>query len=149
VSPLSETTWLLGDARAATGDEAGAKAAYESVRAEGLRSDPRTLAMFLAKRNEDSALALKLAEKEMQSRPDIYTEEVLALALHRAGRHEEALKAIQHARRLGTPEAHFAMHEGMIRMGKGDAVGGKKALEEALALNPHFEGAAEAKKLLK
>jgi tetratricopeptide (TPR) repeat protein len=147
-SPLVETAWLLGDASAATGDTAGAKKAYDLVRSEGKRSDGRTLALFLAKRGEETELALSLAEQEMKSRPDIYTEEALALARSRAGKHEEALKAILQARRLGTKEAHFAFHEGLIRKAKGDAAGAKKALEEALQLNPHFDGAAQAKALL-
>jgi tetratricopeptide (TPR) repeat protein len=147
-SPLVETAWLLGDACQAAGDTAGAKKAHDLVRSEGKRSDGRTLALFLAKRSEEPQLALSLAEQEMKTRPDIYTEEALALARSRAGQHEQALKAILHARRLGTKEAHFAFHEGLIRKAKGDAAGAKKALLEALQLNPHFDGAAQAKALL-
>jgi tetratricopeptide (TPR) repeat protein len=147
-SPLVETAWRLGDACKEVGDDACATKAHAYVRTEGRRTDPRTFAMFLAKRNETPELALSLAQVEMKVRPDIYTEEVLALAASRAGKHDEAVRAIHHARRLGTKEAHFAFHEGLILHAKGDKAGAAKAFAEALQMNPNFEGSALAKSLL-
>jgi tetratricopeptide (TPR) repeat protein len=155
-SPLVETAWLRGEACAALNDRVCADEAFAYVRKEGQRSDPRTLALFLGaggmsesnqpSRTEDANLALKLTEEEMKSRPGIFTEEAHALALSLNERHDDALKAISHARRLGTREAHFAFYEGLIRAKKGDLAGMKTAMKQALEINPRFEQAAEAKK---
>jgi tetratricopeptide (TPR) repeat protein len=155
-SPLVETAWLRGEACAALNDRVCAEEAFAYVRKEGQRSDPRTLALFLGARSlvdspqpsgtEDANLALKLTEEEMKSRPGVLTEEAHALALSLNNRHDDALKTIAHARRLGTREAHFAFHEGLIRAKKGDLAGMKTAMKQALEINPRFEQAVEAKK---
>ena len=53
-APLPETAWLLGDARAASGDEAGAREAYDRVIRDGRAVDHRTLALFLATKGRDA-----------------------------------------------------------------------------------------------
>jgi tetratricopeptide (TPR) repeat protein len=45
-SPLAETAWLLGDARAADGDAKGSLEAYALVVKEAKRTDKRTLAAY-------------------------------------------------------------------------------------------------------
>lgn len=149
-SPLVETAWLLGDARAAAGDEAGAAEAWAKVRAEGRRTDPRTLSAFLSTRGEDPALALELADEEYATRKDVLTEDARAWALYRAGKLDEAKRSIARARRLGTPDARLVYHEGAIAIATGDKAKGKKLIEQALATNSAFDwkGALEAKKLL-
>jgi tetratricopeptide (TPR) repeat protein len=149
-SPLVETAWLLGDARAASGDAKGAEEAYAKVRTEGRRVDPRTLSMFYSARNENTDEALRLAEEEYKVRKDIATEDARAWALYRAGRIADAKQSIEKARRLGTPDARLMYHEGAIKMAAGDKAGGRKLIEAAIALNPAFDwkGAEEAKKAL-
>jgi tetratricopeptide (TPR) repeat protein len=149
-SPLTETAWLLGDARTAAGDADGAKEAYGRVLAEGKKTDGRTLALFLATKNTDSALALHLAEAELRVRGDLYTNDALAWALYRSGRFAEAEKAIAHATRLGTHDARLLYHEGAIRIAMGETARGKKLVRSALSMNPHFDatGAAEAEALV-
>jgi tetratricopeptide (TPR) repeat protein len=51
-SPLAESAWLLGDARAADGDAKGSLEAYALVLKEGKRTDKRTLALFLATKDQ-------------------------------------------------------------------------------------------------
>ena len=67
-APLPETAWLLGDARAASGDEAGAREAYDRVVRDGRAFDRRTLALFLATKDRAPEEAVRLAEAE-RSRP--------------------------------------------------------------------------------
>jgi tetratricopeptide (TPR) repeat protein len=124
-SPLVETAWLLGDARALAGDTAGANEAYATVEKEGKKSDPRTLSLFYSTRNEKPVQALALAEEEYKVRKDIYTEDALAFALYRNGRLLEAKDAIARARRLHTNDSRILFHEGAIRTAAGEKVYGQ------------------------
>lgn len=151
VSPLVETAWLLGDARATAGDAAGANEAYAAVEKEGKRSDPRTLSLFYSTRSEKPVQALALAEEEYKVRKDIYTEDALAFALYRNGRLSEAKDAISRARRLHTNDARILFHEGAIRIAAGEKIAGQAQVRRALALQPKFDvvGAREAAALSK
>jgi len=152
-SPLPETAWLLGDARRAAGDEAGAAKAYADVVKAGRQMDPRTLAQYYATRGadaEEAEEALRLAEAERRTRADIYTEDAHAWALYRAGKLAEARAASDRALALGTRDARLLYHAGAIRIAAGDRAGGEKLVREALKLNPKFDwtAAAEAGKML-
>jgi tetratricopeptide (TPR) repeat protein len=153
VSPLVETAWLLGDAREAAGDAKGAAEAFADVAREGLRTDPRTLSLFLstkARSAADAEQALKLAREEYEVRKDIVTEEALAWALYRTGHIAEAKASITKARRLGTADARLMFHEGAIRIAAGETANGTKLVADALKKNPAFDvaGAREAKAML-
>lgn len=149
-SPLVETAWRLGDARAAAGDEKGAAAAYEIAVKDGRKSDHRTLALFFAVKNRDIDEAVTLAKGEMDERPGIYTCDAHAWALYRKGKLAEAREAIDKAIQIGTRDAMILYHAGAIRIAGGDKAGGEKLVREALSLNPKFDptGAAEAAKLV-
>lgn len=148
--PLAETAWLLGDARTAAGDEAGAAHAYGEVIRLGRAGERRVLARFLATKGRDAEQAVRLAEEERRVRPDVYSDDTLAWALFRAGRAEEAQIASARALRLGTPDASLLYHAGAIRLAAGDRVEGRALVARALAVNPAFDwtGAAEARRLL-
>jgi tetratricopeptide (TPR) repeat protein len=148
-SPLVDTAWRLGDARAAAGDPKGAEEAYTMVVKDGRKSDPRTLALFYAVKNRDIDEAITLARKEMTERPGIYTCDTLAWALHRKGEIKEARELIDRATALGTKDAMLLYHAGAIRIAGGEKDAGRKLVKEALALNPKFDptGAPEAEKL--
>jgi tetratricopeptide (TPR) repeat protein len=150
-SPLTETAWLLGQARELSGDSALAAAAYADAEREGRRSDPRTLSLMWSTQKREPSAALSLAERERRLRGDIYTEDVLAFALYRVGRYSEAAQVIERARRLGTPDARLLFHEGAIRLALGERKRGSQLLRRALAQNPHFDefGAREAFELLR
>lgn len=149
-SPLPETAWLLGDARAVAGDAAGAEEAYGRAVKHGRRADPRTLAQMLSALDREPQEALRLLAEERKARGDVYTQDAYAFALYRAGRLQEARAASDEASRLGTRDARLLFHAGAIRLATGDAAGGRRLLTEALALNPKFDlhGAAEAARLL-
>ena len=149
-SPLVSTLWLLGDARAAAGDAAGANEAWALVEKRGLTGDPRTLADFLATKDRSPELALKLAAEEREVRDDLWTEDVYAWALYRAGRFAEARAASDKALVLGTPDPRLLYRAGAIRLAQGVKDKGRALIARALALNPRFDetGALEAKKLL-
>jgi tetratricopeptide (TPR) repeat protein len=150
-APQPTTAWLLGDARAATGDQKGAEEAYLAVEQLGRQTDRRTLALFYAVQDKNLEEAEKLIDEERKTRGDIYTEDAWAFVLYRRGRFAEARTAIDHALRLGTQDAQLLFHGGAIHLAAGDTPGGRKLLEEALRLSPKFDlsGSAEAAKLLR
>jgi tetratricopeptide (TPR) repeat protein len=149
-SPLAETAWLLGDAKELAGDADGASEAYAKAEKEGRRGDPRTYSLYLSTKGKSAPEALRFAEEETKVRKDVYTEDVLAWALYRNGRINEAKAAIDHATRLGTPDARLVFHKGAIHLAAGDHAQGKKDVARALAMNPEFDpdGAAEARRLI-
>ncbi len=150
LAPLAETAWLLGDARRAQGDKAGAREADERVIRAGRAFDRRTLALFLSTNGFDPDEAVRLAEAEQAVRGDLYTDDARAWALFRAGRIEEASAAALRATRLGTPDARLLYHAGAIRCAAGDVKAGLALVRRALNLNPSFDqaGAADARRLL-
>jgi tetratricopeptide (TPR) repeat protein len=149
-SPLVETAWLLGDAKEAAGDAAGAADMYAKVVKTGRQTDPRTLALFYATKDRERDEAVRLAQEELKVRADVYTQDALAWALYRAGKLAEARAAIDKATALGTKDARLLYHAGAIRIAAGDRAAGEKLVKEALSLSPKFDwtGAAEAAKLL-
>jgi tetratricopeptide (TPR) repeat protein len=150
LSPLVETAWLLGDAREAAGDAAGAAEAYAQAVKHGRLGDPRTLVQFYATKNRDIDEALKLIEAELKVRGGPFTDDAHAWALYRAGKLPAARAASDKALRHGTKDATLLYHAGAIRIAAGEVEEGKKTIQQALALNPRFDitGAAEAAKLL-
>jgi tetratricopeptide (TPR) repeat protein len=149
-SPLVETAWLLGDAREAAGDKAGAEEAWARVVRDGRRTDPRTLSLFLSAKNRSPEEALGFAREEYAVRKDVITEDALAWALYRNGKIDEAKASITRARRLGTPDPRLVYHEGAIRIAAGETKKGKELVARALKMNPAFDttSAKEAQSLL-
>ncbi|MBV9945912.1 MAG: tetratricopeptide repeat protein, partial [Myxococcales bacterium] len=150
-SPLAETAWLLGDALAMGGDEAGARDAYAHVERSGRQGDRRTLALFWATKGLHPAEALALADEESRARADTYTEDAHAWALYRAGRLAAARASSDRALAHGTRDATLWFHAGAIRLAQGERASGRALVERALALEPGFDvsGAAEARTLLR
>lgn len=65
-------------------------------------------------------------------------EDALAWALHVNGRHEEAIEHADAAARLGTRNALWDYHRGMILLSLGKIDEGRAALEQALQTNKGF-----------
>lgn len=148
--PLAETAGLLADARRLSGDGPGAQAAEREVSREGRSGDMRTLSLYLSTHDRDGDEALALAEGELSTRDDVYTEDALAWALYRKGRLAEARAASDKSMALGTPDARLLYHAGAIRLAAGEPVAGLALVKRALALNPGFDpvGSTEARALL-
>ena len=79
------------------------------------------------------------AEAALKTRPFIAMHDAYAWALHSAGRHAEALTEIESALALGTPNALYHYHAGMIRLALGDEDGARTDLTTALSINPFFD----------
>jgi hypothetical protein len=155
IAPQPETLGLLGDLLAVTGDEAGAREQTDTIRLiarlgelQGVVHD-RVLARYELDHGGDAAAVLRAAEAALTSRGDAGGHDLVAWALHRLGRDDEALIAIAAARADGADDARLRFHEGAIRLALGDA-SGRTLLRGALHLGPALDPIerAEARQLL-
>ncbi len=149
-NPLAETAWLLGDARTLAGDAGGAAEAYSALLRQGRRTDPRTVALYLARQNRDLPEALELIEAERKGRGDVYTQDIYAFVLFRLGRHAEARAVSDAVLQVGVKDARILYHAAEVHAASMDLPGAKALVEDALHRNPHFEvqGAQAARALL-
>lgn len=141
----------LGEAQEAAGRAAEAAATFARAERAGRRSDPRALALFYADHDREHDAAVELARRDRAARPDdVYSLDVLAWTLARAGRLPEAAQLIDRARRMRTREARFAFHAGVIALGLGHRPEALTLLREALDINPQFDprGVVELRRIL-
>jgi tetratricopeptide (TPR) repeat protein len=110
----------------------------------------RTLAIIYANQDRNLPKALELAEADLRVRQDVYTLDAYAWALYKNKRLDDAAKAAARALQLGSPEAAFYYHAGMIANAQGDYGAARKQLSRALELNAGFDvhQAALARKTL-
>jgi len=110
----------------------------------------RTLALIYANQDRNLRKSLELAEADLQVRQDVFTYDAYAWALFKNKRLDEAWKASEKAMSLGTPEAMFYYHAGMIANARAEKPASRQLLEKALKLNAGFDvrQAAIARKVL-
>ena len=153
--PLPQFVIELGETQQAAGDLAGAKQQYGLVRVEnqlfkanGVNVDME-LALFEADHG-DPAQAVADARTAYAERPSVKAADTLAWALSQAGQQAEAQTMMAQALRLGTQDALFFYHAGMIAYRSGDTAGARARLGQALAVNPYFSPvyAREAQRVL-
>ena len=99
----------------------------------------RELALFYADHGLNLKEAMRLAEKELEARRDLYTYDILAWVYYQNRRYLEAEGAIQKAMRLGTPDARLFFHAGMISRALGKEKEAGRYLNRASAINPYFQ----------
>jgi tetratricopeptide (TPR) repeat protein len=144
IIPLPDYAAALGDVYAKAGEPTAARQQYELVEYIGRLSVlnqvlyNRELALFYADHDLKLAEALELARRELDVRRDIYAYDVLAWALYKNDRPQEALTAMTEALKLGTQDARLFFHAGMIHRRLGEADKARDYLRRALALNPQF-----------
>ena len=144
IIPLPQLVALLGDLEHAAGHERASRQAYALIgvidrllHANGVRTDLE-VALFDADHGVAPARTLALARRAQHVRPSIDGDDVLAWALERNGRCDEALHYSELALRLGTQDALKFFHRGVIERCLGRAADSRLWLRRALALNPHF-----------
>ncbi len=82
--------------------------------------------------------ALRAGEAGIANRPFLDMNDAYAWALHVNGRDAEALEWSAKALALGTRNALFHYHAGMIHLALGDRTAAKDELTTAFSINPHF-----------
>ena len=144
VTPFPEYATALGDLYTKMGRPAEARKQYDLVEYIGRLNTlnkvlyNRELAYFYADHDVKLDAAVELARSELAGRQDIYGYDVLAWALHKSGRSQEALGPMDEALRLGTRDAKLFFHAGMIHRALGNRERARSYLAQALAVNPHF-----------
>jgi tetratricopeptide (TPR) repeat protein len=142
--PLPHRVAQLGDLLAAAGRPEAAREQFALVAAidrlqtaNGVRTDLET-ALFRTDHGIRLRETLSLARKARADRPSILGDDALAWALARNGRCAEALGYSKRSLRLGTRDASFYFHRGMIERCLGHAAEARSWFARALTTNPHF-----------
>lgn len=142
IAPDPATLGLIGDAYAALGDSATAQEyihAMEVVTFAQPGGFHRAWSLFLLDHERRVPDVLAQVQLEIRTRTDIYGWDLLAWALHRAGRDRDALPAMAHALALGTKDAMLFCHMGMIERGLGHRVAARSYLEHVDSTNSFFQ----------
>jgi tetratricopeptide (TPR) repeat protein len=142
--PLPEFVTTLGDLYRAAGRKALAREQYALVgaterllRANGVRTDLES-ALFKVDHGIRLRGALVEARKAHGIHPTIFAADTLAWALARNDRCGEALRYSKQSLRLGTRDASFFFHRGMIERCLGHGAAARSWFRRALEQNPHF-----------
>lgn len=110
----------------------------ESIR-NGNAESYRGLARFYLSRDWKLKNALSFALKDAAVRPTVYAYDTLAWAYYKNGEYEKANEMIQKALRLGTKDATFYYHAGLISLARGQKPKGEEFLSKAREINPLVE----------
>jgi tetratricopeptide (TPR) repeat protein len=135
------TLGLVGDAYAALGDSAKSEEYYHVLEVSlGGQTGPfhRAWSLALLDHGRRVPELLQKAEEEIDVRQDVYGWDLLAWALHKAGRDSEATAAMGKALSLGTRDAMLFYHAAMIQNSLGNRAAAQDWLERALAVNPYW-----------
>ena len=155
IAPQPETLAILGDLRKASGDPSAASKAYDTVRFIGRLGSlqgavyDRQLLRFELDHDGATTDVLAAARMSLEARPDSAGHDLVAWALYRLGRYDEAAAEIQAARADGADDARLRFHDGAIAMARQHVAAGRTLLEAALASGPALDPIerAEARRL--
>jgi tetratricopeptide (TPR) repeat protein len=159
IAPLPESEALLGDllaARGGPGDAAASATAYGVVRLTATLSGlagsvyDRAIIAFELDHGGATEPLLERARAAWATRPDAVGRDLVAWALHRLGRDDEAWSESEAARATGAADARLLFHAGAIAAARGEDPTARTLLGRALDLGPALDPAerAEASELL-
>ena len=135
LNPLPEYQWTLAEALRAACKENEASDVETQLCQRGASTDPRTLALYLATRQESPETALRLARAELDSRSDVFSHDALAWSLAAAGKVTEAQSEMQRALAEGTQDARLFFHAGIIASQAGHFADAERWLGKASELS--------------
>ena len=133
--PSPDAFALLATAQRELGNVAEAEAldlALEAIVAGQKETIHRSWALTLLDRDRNVAQIVALAAADTLNRHDVYSLDLLAWALHRAGRSHDALPLVRRATQLGSVEPMLRYHAGIIELAAGDTAIGRQHLSLAL-----------------
>jgi tetratricopeptide (TPR) repeat protein len=141
LAPDPATLSLLGDIHAALGDASQADSAWAAVEAFAARQpEPfnRQWTLFRLEHGRKVGETVRLLEREIAVRRDVYGYDQLAWGLYLLGNFDAARVASDSARRLGTQDPILFFHAGLIALKRGDTAAARRDLMRAVELNPRF-----------
>jgi len=133
-NPLPEYQWALADALDAAGRSPEAREVEARLRRTGASTDPRSFALFLATRGEQSALALHLAREELAARADVFTHDAIAWTELSNGNLPQAQQSMRRALAEGTQDARLFVHAAAIAARVGQTSDAEKFVQKSSAL---------------
>lgn len=136
-----QTRALGGDAWAATGDSAAARAWWEATEQQALENpEPfnRQWTMFRLEHGRSLAETRDLLEREVAIRTDVFGWGQLAWARLLTGDVAGAEEAVRRATAPGARDGWLSYVAGLVAEAAGDQAGATRAFREALEINPHF-----------
>jgi predicted Zn-dependent protease len=142
----------LARAQEAAGQSGEASATYAKF--EKLARDPATatheatldLIRMYASHPAHAAEALRLAQREMEARQDVWTLDAYAWALYANARFQDADAAVQKALTVGIQNAQILDHAGHIAQKLNHAEDAGRYFQLAMQSNPTSEYAADARR---
>ncbi len=99
----------------------------------------RERALFLMSHDRHLELALELAQKDLENRNDIYTQDTLAWALYKNGKYEQAYEKSSASQQSNVQDAGLQYRAGMIAAKTGHEDQAIEKLKLALKINPYFD----------
>ncbi len=130
----------LGETYLALGRVEDAREQFQVLEDYAVALDPVALgreldvALFMAD-HADPEVGLAAARAEWRSRKGVPAADALAWTLHQTGHSRAALRFARLATRLGTPDAHFWIHRGLIERSLGLTAAARRHLDHALQLD--------------
>ena len=130
----------LGETYLALGRVDRAREQFQVLEEYAVALDPVALgreldvALFMAD-HADPEVGLAAARAEWRSRKGVPAADALAWTLHQTGHTRAALRFARLATRLGTPDAHFWIHRGLIERSLGLTAAARRHLDYALQLD--------------
>jgi tetratricopeptide (TPR) repeat protein len=142
--PSPEYVIALGDLDTVAGRTDEATREYQLVgveqqlfRSNGVNLDME-IALYDADHSVDVAGGLAAAQAEWGRRQSVTVADALGWSLYANGRYDEALGYANRALALGTRNALFFFHRGMIERALGRTKAARRDLGTAIDINPHF-----------
>ena len=156
IVPQPEALAILGDLLEVAGDAKAAEAVFQTVRFIGAVGSiqgavyDRQLLRFELDHDGATAETLVAARASLAARPDAAGHDLVAWALYRLGRFDEAAAEIVAARADGANDARLRFHDGAIALARGDDAG-RQLVQGALAAGPALDPIErmEAERLLR
>lgn len=131
LNPLPEYQWWWADALRERGEDQAAREVESALRNEGRARDPRTLALYLATRDQWLTVAEKLAREEWIERSDPHTRDALAWVLAVQGRTEEAAAFLAPLLEQVPADGRIWLHAALIEHWRGNLDAAQKFAREA------------------
>lgn len=152
-APHPENLYALAEARAIAGQAAQAELDFAAFERQALAESEkwdnanRELIHYYVDHARRPAEALRIAQREVERRRDVYTLDAYAWALHANGRHQEARVAVDELRAVGIREPAILYRAAVVTEAAGDPAAALMLVQQSLDAAGRSEVSARAEAL--